>query len=133
MNIFCCTMNSTTVTKGSRLKFHPKNGKWNGKRNKLIGSRQVVDPQKRGGPQIDRVVQSAIKPDKDRQLEHHRQTAGEGVVAGVAEQIHLGLGEFLLVVAVLLFEFLQLRLQFLHPGGALGLFSGQRKQVPPAP
>ncbi len=74
MNISCCTTINATLMSGSRLNsVQPKSGMRNGTEQR-VGGRQVVDPQERSLPQVDRQVQRRVERHEDRELqEQHRQ------------------------------------------------------------
>jgi len=79
----------------------------NGKRHLKQGVRssQVIHPQERSAPQLDGVVQSGIQTKENRQLHENRQTARQGVIVVLAEQLHLRPAQLLAIIPVFLFEF----------------------------
>ena len=76
--------------------------------------------------QLDVHTQCPVQPDEDRQLNEHRQAAGQRVVVVLSEQLPLGRRALLHVVLVLVGDLLHLRRQFLHLLRVARLLDSQR-------
>jgi hypothetical protein len=73
-------------------------------------------------------VEQAEERQEDRHLQQDRQARGERVGPGLLVQSHRLLGETLAVMAVLLLQLLDLRLEQLHVPAGLDLLHEQRDQ-----
>ena len=77
---------------------------------------------------LRRLVEEPEQPDEDRHLDDQRKTRGERVGPGVLVELHRLLAEELPVVAVLLLQLLDLRLEQLQVALGLDLLDEQRDQ-----
>ena len=80
-----------------------------------IGLREILDPAvERRLAHFDGDEQDLVEREEDRDLDQHRQTAGDRIDLLALEQLHLLLLLLHLVVGVFGLQFLELRLQRLH-------------------